>query len=712
MTGVVGQPMTIAGWAKQAIVNGNPNKFGYLGQYFEKAFLVDTNGAITANETGILSPYGEFLPTQPGAVALVTMTNWGGGDPGTGIVHVISLSTDANHDGVIDSTFPGTDSTSPHHPFRFWVNDSTDSGDYGGDGIPGQTKAPNGQDSQVNGKRDLVNFFPVSLNIRDLLRALPAYPTACWLKQADSALNYIDPSWYDNAALGLTNCLAYLTNLDIAGGIGRVSLPSAPTYQITRDGTILDSAFVARTRDQGAGILLVEARACTTNPLVLEVRVGTNVIATAQLYLSITGVEQMFRHKNLIAETFPNTNSLGAPADRLTDSQVPNEPDTNDKNFVFLHGYNVDPDYARGAFSDVFKRLYWSGSHAKFYGVTWKGNESQWPVGITPNYHTNVVNAFLTAPKLANFLGSLTNGPTVVAAHSLGNMVALSALSDCNARMDKYFMIDAAVPLEAIDGDSAPVNANMIHPDRNNYVTGLYASEWFRLFESGDARNQLTWSNRLANLPITNIYNFYSSGEEVLREDPNGAPPTDLLSSIPQQIVSYLQGAAGRYAWAWQEKDKGRCPGNGFVGSNHGGWGFNPTYDTNFWYQDGYVTNHMALDQAAALLPEQLRTNAFFNTNAPDTALFGLNGAQHAEASRNRILADAIPAITLPVGANFVSRLGAGRNSNMPDEFRNGWPAERTSTEELRWHHSDFRQVAYTFVFRLYDEIVNDGNLR
>ena len=73
----------------------------------------------------------------------------------------------------------------------------------------------------------------------------------------------------------------------------------------------------------------------------------------------------------------PQPQQSRRPADRLTDSQVPNEPDTNDKNFVFLHGYNVNPDQARGAFADMFKRLYWSGSHAKFYGVTWNGYESQ-----------------------------------------------------------------------------------------------------------------------------------------------------------------------------------------------------------------------------------------------------------------------------------------------------------------------------------------------
>ena len=126
----------------------------------------------------------------------------------------------------------------------------------------------------------------------------------------------------------------------------------------------------------------------------------------------------------------------------------------------------------------------------------------------------------------------------------------------------------------------------------------------------------------VGKFPHHQMYNFYSSGEEVLREDPNGAPPTTLLASIPQQVISYLQGAAGLYAWAWQEKDKGRCLGNGFVGSNHGGWGFNPGYDTTFWYQDGLRDKPHGLGPGRSGLPDaQLRTNAFFNTNAPDGAL-------------------------------------------------------------------------------------------
>ena len=106
----------------------------------------------------------------------------------------------------------------------------------------------------------------------------------------------------------------------------------------------LDSAFISKIRDQGKGIILIEARKATTKPLMLELRQGTNLIARASLDLSISGVEDMFRHKNLM----PN---LSSPARRQTGwriQDVPNEPETSDKSFVFLHGYNVNPQEARG----------------------------------------------------------------------------------------------------------------------------------------------------------------------------------------------------------------------------------------------------------------------------------------------------------------------------------------------------------------------------
>jgi hypothetical protein len=719
ITASVGVPILVGGWAKEQIVFGDANKFGYLGQYFERAFKISTNGVVTTNQTGVLSPYGEFFPTEPGAVALVTMTNWGENVRGTGIVQVISINVDGNHDGTMDFSFFGPDQTTPHRPFRFWINDDDDAGETKGDDVPGERKAADYQDApgenvgRVDGVRDLVDFFPVYLNIQSLLLVLPADSSVtCRLKQEDSALNYVDPSWYWDLNLGPTNCLTYLTDTNVAREIARVGLPSAPTIHITDTGVFLDSAFVAKIRNEGKAMLLMEARAATTKPLVLEIRQGTQVVAETKLYLSISGVEQMFRHKNLIRETF--TNSTSGPSDRLLDSSVPNEPENNGQNFVFLHGYNVSPERARGWSAEVFKRLYWSGSHAKFFGVTWLGDGSR--IGsITPNFHTNVYNAFLTAPKLRDFLNTLTN-ETVIAAHSLGNMAALSAISDWTAQPNKFFMIDAAVALEAIDGSAVNViDTNMVHSEWSSYADRLYASEWFRLFSGGDYRGTLTWSNRLANLSSTNVFNFYSSGEEVLRTHTASTP--DFLTFSASQVINAVWNGnpLSTFVWALQEKEKGRMLFN-ILGSDHGGWRFSTNYDS--------FGVHMSPANAALLSDSQLRTNPFvefrgFLDPSFDAALLGGSGSGYAQTNRNRILADAIPALTPAVGANAVPKLSPPQNSvernfNMPDLFKNGWPLSRPSSgpEAGNWYHSDFREVAYTYVYRLFDEFVNQGNLK
>jgi hypothetical protein len=232
----------------------------------------------------------------------------------------------------------------------------------------------------------------------------------------------------------------------------------------------------------------------------------------------------------------------------------------------------------RGWDSDIYKRLYWSGSHAKFYGVTWTASDSQVAGQVSINLQTNIVHAFNTAPLLNTFLNSLS-GTNVVAGHSLGNMLMLSTLNDCsNQNVSTYCMIDAAVAIEAIDS-SAPLNPDMYPTAWTNYESRLWASEWHNLFPTNDARSQLTWSGRLANLQNANVYNFYSSGEEVLRDYPSD-PPTNYLGIAASQLVAFWKGDSGVDAWAFQEKLKGLMLGNGFLSSDHGGWQ-NEAYETN-----------------------------------------------------------------------------------------------------------------------------------
>lgn len=274
-------------------------------------------------------------------------------------------------------------------------------------------------------------------------------------------------------------------------------------------------------------------------------------------------------------------------------------------------------------------------------------------------------------------------------------------------------MIDAAVPMEAIQGDTDYESA-MICSTWQSYSNRLYASHWWQLF-TNDYRSTLTWSNRLANLRNVDVYNFYSSGEEVLREDP-ADPPAGVLGGGLSELLNYwIEGVPfGTYAWVWQEKGKGTSAHDWFIGSTHGGWKF------SYYWTDAFGTPlppSIMNDMPDSILQRQPMFSFPSEPNGePDDDLLGTDGSAYAQANRDRILSDAIPALTLPVGANPVSMLTAiNRNFNMQTEFETGWPAARsmaTDNEANKWHHSDFDYVAYPFTHKLFDKIVNDGNLK
>jgi hypothetical protein len=208
------------------------------------------------------------------------------------------------------------------------------------------------------------------------------------------------------------------------------------------------------------------------------------------------------------------------------------------------------------------------------------------------------------------------------------------------------------------------------------------------------------------------VYNFYSTGEEVLRTDLSGDPPEAVLDKLMTQITDFWPFGIpfGTYTWYWQEKGKGTCTQNWFLGSTHGGWGLNTGYETVSF---GGVLIPMPTNQAALLTTSQLQTNAFFDMSV-DTALFtnSSSGSSYAQANRNRILSDAIPAMSQVAGANEVPRFTiSDHNINMMT-LKNGWSLSRIGGETGMWHHSDFVQMAYTFTHGLFDTFVTTGNLK
>ena len=138
------------------------------------------------------------------------------------------------------------------------------------------------------------------------------------------------------------------------------------------------------------------------------------------------------------------------------------------------------------------------------------------------NYQANVVHAFETAPAFAAFVSDCNAvlGEMTVLAHSLGNMVVCSAIQDHGFLPDQYFMLNAAVPAEALDvstWSAAETDNPFEFEDWVGYPSASWASRWHELFPTNDMRNQLTWKNRFTDVPQrTELYNYYSSGDEVL----------------------------------------------------------------------------------------------------------------------------------------------------------------------------------------------------
>lgn len=96
------------------------------------------------------------------------------------------------------------------------------------------------------------------------------------------------------------------------------------------------------------------------------------------------------------------------------------------------------------------------------------------------------------------------------------------------------------------------------------------------------------------------------------------------------------------------------------------------------------------------------------------------NGSSYSAAHLNTLLADMIPARTLPAGANQITNVyflplgGGNRNINLSsEEIENGWPAERLENGQKgnRWLHSDMKDVAFSYTWKLFSRFSDLSHL-
>ncbi len=668
----------------------------------------------------------------------------------------ICLAVDNNRDGQIN--FDNSDATTPAKPYRFWINDSKESGDISSadNDIPGSdTLQSKVIFPRVNGPSDAVNFFPAALCLSNALQSFPTWAGYEYhLSQKDGAIDFV------YADLCCTNAFEYLTSSEWWNRTHGDDLYNFLATHVTPSpGVTLNEHFLNRILANGEnGVIMVEGIKATKRPLELEIWYNDRKIAAFPMYLSISRVEDMYRHLDLRDGPDTPTGLVGqtSSGDWTKASQM-NDPAAfpdclcNDKWLVFVHGYNVSGQEARGWESEVFKRFYWSHNYARFVGVAWFGDPRGKDGDYLADYHWAVMNAFATATKFAEKIGALA-GPKTIVAHSLGCGVVASAIADHDLKADHACFLDAALAAECFDGDAAEDLPNMAHPSwvssvdpsQPYYPRQLWASDWYKLFlGTDDARKTLTWKNRFANvMGKTDIHSFYSSTEDVLAPCPGMPGPAMLQSLLTSRF-------AGAYAWTIQEKGKGNAisvPWAIQAGSDYGGWGFN-IFDG---YLNCYPTWYVVLDcncsrrvktpaEIGTVTEDMLGGNRYnplfdngwgaFNLNNAseiyvnvDTANFtgptwimglytssGGNTIAADPAKRTQLLAEAIPALSTPTGSRFVYSFDAEGNYDMPVQYadQTHWPRGNSFDTIKPWFHSDMHDVAYLYLYKLYNQIVS-----
>ena len=597
------------------------------------------------------------------------------------------LLVDFDRDGIIGAT-----DIARHMAGRyayFWRNDDKWKGDNAFD-LPFINRV-NSSDDVVNGRNDLINFLPVSVDVAPFVAHWSSGSVYYRLEAHSSALRNAKLAFADIARTQIGDA-PLGEDMDVDGN----ALHEAPVSALG-GGTNLPPAFVSLSQSGSGTIIMEFPDFARDHELYLNVYAKSDdaLLFSAKLKLHVGDVSNMLGWENLRSAA---GGSGGVPTRLATDDWP--EDEREEGNLVFVHGYNMEEDVETQLWAqNVFKKLWWAGLDRGVIAVQWNGDRGQLFGTLTPNYYGNVQNAFQTAPALSNAMEAV-QGPKWFLAHSLGNMLVSAAIQDYGMRHEKFFMLNAAIAMEALDPTNGitQTSHDMMTPSAwTNYEDRVRATHWFECFPEGDGRRLLTWKGRFAN--VTNIVNFYSTQEEVVN---NG---DGKLHTILRR----------NYVWYNQETRKGRWPM--MLHEYEGGWEFNPVYDIS-------SGRHMSPTNAAELTDEQLRQTPFFLDfynpemhTSPNGMIVASNYIYRAE-----MLAYAIPAESFAVGANPIPGRFTMTTNNAFDVLydnydmgtlfisgRDDLPANDPSDTRKKhrdWQHSSFVQRSYKRVHQLYKEII------
>lgn len=464
-----GQSFSVSGWAKQAVAGSTPTKYAYLEQYFDAALTIDAKGNATSSSAGSLSPYGEFFPTMPGPAALVTMADIDyPNQRGTGIVNVIKLQLDVNHDGTMDLSFGGPDNTSAWTPYVFWVNNDCDWSSYAGD--PGSDLAVDPENP---------NYFwdcrqPNPRSIRDLedyarlwICGVPALTngdyqvTLGWtsVSSGNPSINILQAFETNGGTLYLTdtNILSFSSVSWRQIGYGSVygQVDYGRKYHVTTATNL--TLPISWFTNGGNKYFLFEGASIGSGQLTLTISQNGQIVAQTDAWLDLHDVSDFYEQAcatNVTSGKPPSSLVSDFKIIRTVNAPAPGE---TKQVIVFIHGINNTAEDYEETTRTIFKRLYWSGYHGRFASFRWPCAYLPWNTANPFQYNLGEFYAFKSATGLKTYLSYLKNNRPELAgyaidlyAHSQGNVVTSEAVLQ-GAPFDNYILTQGAFPAHCYD---------------------------------------------------------------------------------------------------------------------------------------------------------------------------------------------------------------------------------------------------------------------
>ena len=622
------------------------------------------------------------------------------------------LMADYNRDGQI--AHADIEAYIDGRTFRYWVNECRVSGAVWEepslfmDIVNALVGLENWRNNHVDGAYDLINLFPIAVDFEPFLEKWGnGVSFRIAQEYGGNAFNYT----FANISHLQAGSIRTSPHTDIYGN----ALTNAPLCSLGVGGVSI-SRSQAMVYETNSCLMIAEAKASGRYNLMFSVTVAGVEMYSCPLPVETSPVDYMFRFVSIRGAHEGEISSF-------SEVVVPyNNPDCElaDKDVFFVHGFNVSASGAKDWNREMFKRFWVSGMNARYWGVTWDGDYHVLFEKFNGlHYHRDVRQALLTAPSFRNLVNQRGTNAVVIG-HSLGNMVVSEALLK-GANAKTYIMLDAAVASEAyrpeLQADSSGIIDKYVPSDWDGYQERTWAANWYTWFTNtqNDARADLGWAGHFA--PLLNrqgldVFNFYSSGDEVFAENSSTPGITTGVFHWPTLNLDWpffhLNLELDAFPWQKQEVFKGVNA----AGSLSAGWGFH-CWTTNINNETVWVRYSVA-GANAMVADGSIVTNAVFDRGV--SAMFNSTISDYDNAD---ILAFHIPAVSSP----------AGKVATLPDKNLyfdmnvkarvNDWGREAVLVTdengqhfETPWLHSDIKNMAYYYVYPAFTNIVEKGEMK